>query len=264
VGDEPAQLLVALAPGSGAQVVADREPDDQTKTELHADDGVTPSAYGRFVGYRGKVREHEEAKRLRASGRTLQQIADELQVSKSSVSLWVRDVPFIPSKRRWGPHRRPNPASTRKRDEIAECDGLGRERIGLLSEEALLAAGVALYAGEGAKTEGKVLFANTDASMVAFFCAWLRRFFCVDEARMRVTVYLHEGLDIEAAEAHWSRVTGVPRSQFRAGYRAKADATIRTTKHVYGCCYVYYCCTRTHRRIMGLIRALLSSDAIPG
>ena len=52
-----------------------------------------------LVGYRGKVREQEEAKRLRAAGRTLQQIADELGVSKSSVSLWVRDVPFTPSKR---------------------------------------------------------------------------------------------------------------------------------------------------------------------
>ncbi len=61
------------------------------------------------VGYRGKVEEQEAARRLRAAGRTLQQIADELGVSKSSASLWVRDVPFTPSKRRWGPQSRRNP-----------------------------------------------------------------------------------------------------------------------------------------------------------
>jgi hypothetical protein len=141
------------------------------------------------VGYRGKVRDQEAARGLRAAGRTLQQIADELGVSKSSVSLWVRDVPFTPSKRRWGPQRRPNPASRRKQRETQECN---------------------------------------------------------------------------QRAAHWMRVTGVPRPQFRQGYRAVADPTIRTNKHEYGCCYVYYCCTRTHRQIMGLIRALLSSDAIPG
>ena len=100
--------------------------------------------------------------------------------------------------------------------------------------------------------------------MVAFFCAWLRRFFDIDESRLRVRVYLHQGLDLDAAEAHWSAVTGVPRSQFHAAYRAAADATIRTNKHEFGCVYVRYGCVTTHRAIMGLIRALLSSQAIPG
>ena len=86
----------------------------------------------------------------------------------------------------------------------------------------------------------------------------------IDESRLRVHVYLHEGLDLEAAERHWARVTGVPRTQFRAPYRAVADPTMRTTKHEFGCAYVSYACSTTHRTIMGLIRALLSSDAIPG
>ena len=108
------------------------------------------------------------------------------------------------------------------------------------------------------------MFANTDPAMVAFFCAWLRRFFDIDESRLRVRVYLHEGLDLDAAERFWSEVTGVPRTQFRAPYRAKADPTIRLTKHEHGCVYVRYSCSRTHREIMGLVRALLSSSAIPG
>jgi transcriptional regulator with XRE-family HTH domain len=52
------------------------------------------------MGYRGKLREQEEARRLRAQNLTLQDIADQLGGAKSSVSLWVRDVPFTPSKRR--------------------------------------------------------------------------------------------------------------------------------------------------------------------
>ena len=133
-----------------------------------------------------------------------------------------------------------------------------------MSEEAFLAAGVALYAGEGSKTEGQVRFSNTDSEMMRFFSAWLRHFFVIDESRMRVRVYLHEGLDLDAAEAHWSSVVGVPRSQFGKAYRAIPDPTIRNNKHEHGCAYLGYGCTRTHRAIMGLIRALLSSASYSG
>ena len=94
--------------------------------------------------------------------------------------------------------------------------------------------------------------------------SWFRTFFEIDESRLRVRVYLHDGLDLEAAERFWSDLTGVPRSQFRAPYRAKADPTMRLTKHEYGCAYVRYSCSRTHREVMGLVRALLTSGAIPG
>jgi transcriptional regulator with XRE-family HTH domain len=52
------------------------------------------------MGYRGKVEEQERARVLRARNMTLQGIATALGVAKSSVSRWVRDVPFTPSKRR--------------------------------------------------------------------------------------------------------------------------------------------------------------------
>jgi hypothetical protein len=100
--------------------------------------------------------------------------------------------------------------------------------------------------------------------MVEFFCAWLRRYFVVDETRMRASVYLHEGLDLDAAEDFWSGLTGIPRAQFGKAYRAVPDPSIRRNKHAHGCVYVMYNCSHTHRQIMGLTRALLSSNAIPG
>jgi len=99
---------------------------------------------------------------------------------------------------------------------------------------------------------------------VAEAVARLRRFFVIDESRVRARVYLHEGLDLDAAEAYWSSVTGVPRGQFNRACRAKADPSIRLSKHEYGCAYLDYHRSRTHREIMGLVRALLSSGVIPG
>src|SRR5215208_856800 len=50
--------------------------------------------YGRLppMGYRGKVVERQQARRLRRAGLPLDEIAAQVGVSKSSVSLWVRDV----------------------------------------------------------------------------------------------------------------------------------------------------------------------------
>lgn len=210
------------------------------------------------MGYRGKVAERERARELRAQAWTLQEIATELGVSKSSVSVWVRDVDFEPQPRKAARKRGPNKLQRAKQAEIDEMLAWGRDRIGTMSEAAFLVAGAALYAGEGSKRDGKVVFANTDPRMIWFHCAWLRRFFDVDETRMRLRIYLHQGLDLTAATDHWIRVTGIPQEQVRRPYRAVADPTIRTNKHEHGCAYVSYSCTRTHRAVMGLVAALLT------
>lgn len=216
------------------------------------------------MGYPGKTDEHERARTLRAQSWTLQEIADELGVAKSSVSLWVRDVEFVPRPRQPGAHRKPHPWIARKEAEIEGTAAEGRARIGRMSERDLLIAGTALYAGEGSKTPGEVRFANSDPRMIALFCVWLRHFFEIDEHRLRLRLYLHAGLDLDAANRFWSDLTGIPLSQFRKPYRAVPDPSIRRSKHPLGCPSVGYTCTRTHRKVMGLVAALLSSEALPG
>ena len=200
------------------------------------------------MGYRGKLAEQQQARRLRRTGLPLAEIAATLGVSRSSVSLWVRDVEFTPLPRPpRGRRRAPNALQRRKQAEVDRLVEEGRSRVGRLSEREFLVAGIALYAGEGAKRDGAVKFANSDPRMIAFYCAWLRRFF-----------------DLGASVAYWSALTGIPPSQFRKPYRAVPDPTIRHTKHVHGCVSIDYSCSPTHRRIMGFVRALLGDDAIPG
>jgi transcriptional regulator with XRE-family HTH domain len=189
------------------------------------------------MGYRGKLEQQERARALRAQAWTLQEIADELGVAKSSVSLWVRDVDFVPRPRRTARRRGPNALQRRKQEEIDRLLREGRERIGRLT--------------------------NTNPLIIGFFCAWLRHFFEVDERRLRVTLYLHEGLDLEEATRFWVCVTGIPPDQFSKPYRAEADATMRHTKHHNGCPAVAYGCSRTHRAIMGLVHALIGGDVLP-
>jgi Homeodomain-like domain len=217
------------------------------------------------MGYRGKLAERQQARQLRRTGLPLAEIAARLGVSRSSVSLWVRDVEFDPLPRPpRGRRREPNALQRRRQTEIDRLVEEGRERIGRLSEREFLVAGVALYAGEGTKRDGAVRFANSDPRMILFFCCWLRRFFEIDESRLRVRLYLHQGLDLSATIAYWSALTGIPPSQFGKPYRAVPDPSIRHAKHVHGCVTVSYSCSPTHRSIMGLVSALLSGTALPG
>jgi transcriptional regulator with XRE-family HTH domain len=217
------------------------------------------------MGYRGKVAERQQARLLRRTGLPLAEIAARLGVSKSSVSLWVRDVAFEPRHPvTRGRRRAPNALQRRKQAEIDRLLEEGRARIGRLSEREFLVAGVALYAGEGSKGDGSVRFVNNDPRMVALFCSWLRHFYEIDEARLRLSLYLHQGLDLSAAIAYWSALTGIPESQFRKPYRAVPDPSIRRAKHVHGCITVSYSCSTTHRSIMGLVSALLGDAVTPG
>lgn len=217
------------------------------------------------MGYRGLVQEQARARELRSQGWKVQDIATELGVAKSSVSLWVRDVEFVvpPARRRYDVRRVPNKLQRAKQAEIDELLEAGRRSIGRMTEQEFLIAGTALYAGEGSKTPGEVRFSNSDPRMIHFFCAWFRHFFVPDELRLRFRVYLHEGLDLEETHRYWSALTGIPIEQFGKPYRAVADPSIRKTKHAHGCAYVGYCSTRTHREVMGLVHALLSCDAFP-
>lgn len=228
------------------------------------------------MGYRGKVEAQERARELRAQGWTYGEIVAELAVAKSSVSLWCRDVAVDPSllegrrRARWeagnlSVTRRPSRLQVEKERQIEQCRADAAAWLGRLSERDLFVAGIALYAGEGAKTDGAVKFANSDPRMILVFTLWLRRFFEIDESRLRLRLYLHQGLDLERANDFWSDLTSIPTTQFGKPYRAVADPSIRRSKHPLGCPSVIYSCSRTHRTIMGLQEALLTSTGpLPG
>lgn len=214
------------------------------------------------MGYRGKVAERERARQLRAQGWTMPDIAAELGVSRGSVSNWTRDIEVRIGRRVL--RRGPNALQRAKAAEIEAMLAEGRERIGELSERDLLVAGTALYAGEGFKRDGLVGLANTDPAIVALFVRWLRGAVGIDEHRLRVSVYLHRGLDLDQAQRFWAELTGIPLTQFRKPTRPSPQQGFRKSKHPMGCVRVWCADSSAHRAIMGLVAGLLPSMSHSG
>ena len=216
------------------------------------------------MGYRGKVEEQEKARALRARNHTLADIAQVLGVSKSSVSLWVRDVPFTPTLRLRGPHGRPHPAHEARLRQIADLNGEAKEAhrdalergIPRFRSRSLLRRGSEGRWDRPVRKHGS----HDDPVLLRLAAPILRRRRATPPSTRLSTPRPRLG----ACGDVLLDVDGRATEQFRLAHRAVPDASIRHNKHEHGCAYVYYSCSKTHREIMGLIRALLSSNSIPG
>lgn len=166
----------------------------------------------------------ERARELRVAGRTYDEISEELGVSKSSVSLWVRDLPrpaprMTPeekarhmSEARWGPLRLARDQQRRATKAAAQAG------VGEVSERDLFLVGVALYWAEGTKDKSyarreKVRFINSDPAVLSLYLAWLD-LLGVERSRLRFTVSIHASADVPAAERYWADHVGGEAAQF--------------------------------------------------
>ncbi len=218
------------------------------------------------MGNRGKYEERATARDLRAKSWTLGEIASELSVAKGSVSVWVRDVEFTPRPRNRGhSSQKPHPLTVKKQAELDRCREDAEVWAASASDRDLYVWGLAMYHGEGAKTEASGFqLANTSPTIIAAFLRWMRTFFPIKESRLRATLYLHAGLDESAAIAHWVDVTGIARTQFTKSYRPASRGSHKTSKHVNGCLSVRYSDVSIFRRVMAASEALACVFADPG
>ncbi|WP_086694656.1 hypothetical protein [Streptomyces recifensis] len=165
----------------------------------------------------------EQARELRRQGCTYDQIEAALGCSRSSVSLWVRDLPKPERK------RSPEEAAAISRkgweeklrirdEERRRTKDEARRRVGALTDRELFLVGVGLYWAEGAKDKPydrreHVTFVNSDPGMITTFLAWLD-LLDVERERLRFTVMIHETADVPGAERFWAEVVDADRAAF--------------------------------------------------
>lgn len=154
---------------------------------------------------------------------TYDQIQVELGCSKSSISLWVRDLPKPERKRSREESsaigRRGWEATLQRRDAERQAQKQkAAAEVGAMTDRELFLLGVGLYWAEGTKskpyrTQERVTFVNSDPGMIEVFLAWLR-LLGVDDEHLRFHVLIHETADVAAAEQFWAELTGAEPSAF--------------------------------------------------
>ncbi|MDT9692130.1 hypothetical protein Q5762_28125 [Streptomyces sp. P9(2023)] len=163
------------------------------------------------------------ARELRAQGMTYDQIQVELGCSKSSISLWVRDLPK-PERKRTREEasaiaRRGWEVTLRRREEErCRTKQMAAGEIGAVTDRELFLLGVALYWAEGTKSkphrrQERITFVNSDPNMIKLFLDWLR-LIGVEDERLRFYVHIHETADVGAAERFWAELVGMGAASF--------------------------------------------------
>ncbi|MFI8168159.1 helix-turn-helix domain-containing protein [Streptomyces sp. NPDC085931] len=191
------------------------------RREGHLPEGEPPPAWMKRPNAKDDLR--ARARELRLQGWTYDRIQAELGCSKSSISLWVRDLPK-PERKRTREEasaiaRRGWEATLRLRDEERQrTKETAKQAVGALSPRELFLLGVGLYWAEGGKDKPydrreNVCFVNSDPGMIEVFLAWLD-LLGVERDRLRFTVMIHESADVAGAERYWADLVEADRSAF--------------------------------------------------
>ncbi|WP_031023851.1 hypothetical protein [Streptomyces sp. NRRL S-1314] len=218
----------------------------------------------------------EKARELRLQGWTYDQIQVELGCSKSSISLWVRDLPKperrapseqarLANRLRWEHELAVRDEQRRRTKEAAALE------IGPLSDRDLFLAGVALYWAEGAKDKPyqrreNVLFVNSDPGVITLYLAWLD-LLGVERDRLRYRVMIHMTADVEGAKRYWADLVGVDVSTFQKTTIKKHNPTTvrKNVGDTYRGCLVVRVSqgAELYRRIEGWWTGMISGIATP-
>jgi transcriptional regulator with XRE-family HTH domain len=160
----------------------------------------------------------ERARELRLQGWTYDQIQVELGCSKSSISLWVRDLPKPEPRYTPEEHRALMQAGLARFRDAQDEERLrvkkgATQEVGELTDRDLFMAGVALYWAEGQKSKPYqrrevVNFVNSDPTVIRVFLTWLD-LLGVARERLGFRVMIHESADVSGAEEFWAGIVDI-------------------------------------------------------
>lgn len=221
------------------------------------------------MGYAGKLDLKLKARILRKKGFSIREIQKNLKVSKSSVSLWVRDIRLSSKQlkklylnKKTGALKGSIIGAKKKQKEREDLTyrliADGEREVGKISKRDRFIAGIALYFAEGDKSDGHISFCNTDPNAVKFMVNWIREFLNPSEKKLRGALYIHDNLNEKKAKRYWSKLTGIPLAQFTKSYIAKNNTgRLRKKKYIYGVFRVNISSTTLHRKLRGWINRVL-------
>lgn len=218
-----------------------------------------------------KPLERAEARRLRAEGMSVRDIARQLGVAKASVSVWVRDIVLTDAQqsalrdndRHYDARQRGSRANMEKglAQRLAyQQEGRAKAREG----DPLHLAGCMLYWAEGAKSRGSLELVNSDAAMLVFFTRFLRESLTIPERKFiaRVICYTNNGIPLETIEDYWLQTLSLPRAALRKTIInvQPVSSKRRGRKLLYGVCVLSVHSVRAVQHVYGAIQEYVGID----
>ncbi|HZJ34845.1 MAG TPA: hypothetical protein VFD55_02410 [Candidatus Angelobacter sp.] len=164
--------------------------------------------------------EKQQAVELRRQGMSYSLISNQLSVSKSTLSNWLKDLPYTPNEQvlsrikhgqgTYGLRRR-----QMRINEVSDLKAQGISEIGKVSRRDLWMIGLGLWIGEGSKTMEQIRLVNSDPRVVRLFIRWLREICELEDENITIAMHLYPDSDELSSIKYWMNITKLPKKQFR-------------------------------------------------
>lgn len=238
------------------------------------EDGFNAHSIGRNLM---KLLEKDKAIELRRQGSTFSEILKQIPVSKGSLSYWLRNINLTDEQM-----VRIRYKNDRIKKQFIEFNELRRKQaednkrvvisnaikeIDSFSEKELKLIGIALYWGEGYKSDRwkSVSFTNTDPEMIRLMMRWFRVICKVPEQKFRIRIQCHGVKRVKNAEEFWSKIANVPSSQFTKPYIRISPTSKNKMGNLcpYGICDIRISDVLLLTKIKGWIQGLMALSSSP-
>ncbi len=217
-----------------------------------------------------KQAEKARAVTMRKKGGSVREISKELGVSKSSVSLWVRNVALsdkaknvIENKYTNGQLKAQLARRAQTSEKLKSARQFAKNVVEKFSQNTSTNHVICamLYWCEGTKSvsDREFTFTNSDPDLVITFLRLLRSSFQINEQKFRVCAHLHDYHNSKKQLQFWSKTTNIPLSQFIKPYR-KPHTGIQQKIGYQGCVQIRYHDVVVARALLAIAKAYLEKN----
>jgi len=210
------------------------------------------------------VLKRRQALQLRKKGESYSQIKKKLNLSKSTLSVWLRNYPLSQDRikelrdgeARIEKYRRTMKLKREQRFKTYYQEE--RKKWLPLSHRELLLAGLFLYWGEGGKSNTHIVtINNTDPQVMKFALHWMTKGLGVAKKDIHVFLHLYSDMDPVKETHYWQKILRMPKASFDKPY-------IKQTKRIeidqkgfgHGTCGLRIYNSEMKQRILAAIKAL--------
>ncbi len=174
-----------------------------------------------------KEKERKRAIKLRKLGLSYNEILERVSVSKSTLSVWLRDVGLAKSqkqrltkKRKLAQLKAQRVCRERRIEITKEIREKASKEIGEISQRNLWLVGISLYWAEGNKQKEsnvseRVGLGNSDPDIIRIFILWLTKICKIKRSDIDVRLAIHETANEKRAKKYWSKISKVPIPEFK-------------------------------------------------
>ncbi|KKP42922.1 MAG: hypothetical protein UR46_C0018G0006 [Parcubacteria group bacterium GW2011_GWA1_33_6] len=202
---------------------------------------------------------------LRKNGASYGTIKKELNISKSTLSYWLKDIPIKEKyRKRFYTNQILNlskGAQSQKERRVREVTEIiknaSKEVSKSISLESYRLFGAALYWAEGNKKNG-LCVTNSDPYLILFMVKWFEKIFSLMSKNLKARLNIYPQQNELEIKKFWSQLTGIPLENFGKSFIKPLNKNYKKNTLYYGTIRIEVPRgTDMRHRIFGWIKAVL-------